>query len=97
MDGRRRPPAAPTRPLTACRSPLAAHCTQAPVRLFSQSSVFSEASTRHSGVVGAWLGAEQLVIAARDDLASRVSFEQSFGDAVAGNGAVSVMPGRFEG
>lgn len=37
-----------------------------------QSSVFSEAPTRHSGVVASWLGAEQLVIAARDDLASRV-------------------------
>lgn len=36
--------------------------------------MFSEAPTRHSGVVGAWLGAEQLVIAARDDLASRVRF-----------------------
>ncbi|PRW21055.1 magnesium-dependent phosphatase-1 isoform A [Chlorella sorokiniana] len=40
-------------------------------RLYATSSVFSEAPTRSSGVVASWLGAEQLVIAARDDLASR--------------------------
>lgn len=58
----------------ACRSPPPVRPPHPPpaFTLPPQSAVFSEAPTRYSGVVGSWLGAEQLVIAARDDLGSRV-------------------------